>query len=356
MDKTELLNVIADSLKEENQLSMVKLDNLLEDIDYLTRRVNTMFEAIERVEAKYSAILDNMSKIEVSPVVDMATTTQVVEDINDNVQDVTADINNTKITTVIIDEYANNLASRVEYCLNPYYYDERERNSNIFKIEQDLTEGKIEPHLNSLNEILDTHNLTDEMYNYISEVIVDLVDFSKSYDPKKYNREFENLVETYKAKVGSATNVEVPTEEDEVISSNISVVVEENIDTVNDVITTHYKKLESGLFFADWVTTNQNIDYRVKDALASIDYIIDDAARRKDIAIVLDENNVLGIQTPKNTTFYKDENGGNKISTFLIDVKNLLANDYYTSAITNCYDVVRSVEREQGKMKKKDSR
>ncbi|MBO5388775.1 MAG: hypothetical protein J6A59_11645, partial [Lachnospiraceae bacterium] len=137
---------------------------------------------------------------------------------------------------------------------------------------------------------------------------------------------------------------------------NVSVHVEETVNPATEEITTHYKKLESGLFFADWVTTSK-LDMRIKDSLASVDYVIDEVARRSDISILVNEDNILGIQSAQGTMFYKDDIlGGNKISAFLIDVKNLMDNDLYAPAIVKCYDEVRSVERELTKSKKKDIR
>lgn len=352
-----MLDVISESFKEENTILDKKYEVLLEEIQFLTRKVTSLYELMEMAEEKYATLIEDIIARD-----HVATQTATVDKNNTSEYGVGSEniVTNTfsepeqMTPRVVIDVYTNNLAARVNYCLRPYYYDERQKNSDIFGIEKDIHEGNAERYMVALNDVLDTQTLSTEMVDYISEVIVDLAEYV-SKEPEKVEEADliqDNIVG---AMFGENNDIDNPNMENDDMS-NVSVHIEENINPVTEEITTHYKKLDSGIFFADWVNTQKIMDYRIKDALASIDYIIDEVAKKPGIAIIVDDNGVLGIQTSNGTAFYKDEQGANKISAFLIDIKKLMDNDIYTPAIINCYDSVRSVEREQVKSKKKDIR
>lgn len=347
--KEELLNAVMESLKEEAALSGKKFEALMEELNSISKRIESLYAKMELVEAIYS---DMKVKSDIHITSDIGK--ESIKSVDYDMTKVTEEPEN--VQKFMFDEYLHNLAERVEYCLHPYYYEGKD--NTIFSIEKDLYEGRVEPYMESLNNILDTqaNSLTDDFVSYMSDVIVDLAECVKDKEPEKAQENTQIPEESLGAMFGSGTNVEVPNKEDEEISSNVSVVIEESVNPVTDEVTTHYKKLESGIFFADWVTT-QKMDSRIKDALASIDYIIDEVTKKDDTTIIVDENNILGIQTATGTTFYKDDVlGGNNISNFLIDVKKLMDNDIYSHSIIKCYDEVRSVEREHTRLKKKDSR
>lgn len=355
MDKREMLDVISESLREENTILDKKYEALLEEIQFLTRKVTSLYEMIEMAEEKYGTLLEDImarDHVEAQTTSMDKTNTSEYGIGSENIVTNTFSEPEQMTPRVVIDEYTNNLAARVNYCLRPYYYDERQKNSDIFGIEKDIHDGNAERYMVALNNILDTQNFTDEMVEYISEVIVDLAEYVAK-EPEKV--EENEMIQDNSVGATFGTYDEVDSQNiDNVKSSNVSVQIEESINPVTEEITTHYKKLDSGIFFADWVNTQQ-MDYRIKDALASIDYIIDEVAKKPGISIIVDDG-ALGIQTSKGATFYKDEKLGNKISAFLIDIKNLMDNDIYIPAIINCYDSVRSAERELVSPKKKDIR
>lgn len=350
MDKTKLLQALSESLREENSIMDKNYELLIEEIQLLTKKINSLYEMMEHVESKYSSVLEDIMARDSFVTADYSMGYATLDTAKSaEPEQFVANSN------VVIDAYTNNLAARVNYCMRPQYYDERQRNSDIFGIENAICNGDAERYMVALNDILDKQNesLSVEMIDYISEVIVDLADYVPK-EPEKVEETEQTQDNNVGVMFGSHGEAVGPNIKEDNMSS-VSVHIEENVNPVTDEITTHYKKLESGIFFADWVNT-QKMDYRIKNALSSIDYIIDEVARKPGISIVLDDNNVLGIQTAAGATFYNDEHGGNKVSAFLIDIKGLMDNDIYSPAIIKCYDEVRSVEREQVKSKKKDFR
>lgn len=324
MNGNELINVIANYLQEESITDKKMLENMLVEIQSISKKIDELHKKMEEVELKYSALAS--SNIEVEPV-------SVSEKERSEINQTNEQVNYTNM----FDEYLNNLAARVEYCIHPYVYDENARMENVNYVAYEIQNGNAEQYMDMLNEIIVNSSLDENMVSYINATVADLAGYSIKNEPQEINTQIEVKEQN------EIAQTEVLRETDK--NDKLSKVAEE----------THYKKLESGIFFADWINL-QKIDYRVKDALSSIDYIIDEVTKKPDVHIIVDENNILGIKTSTGEQFFGDKSSGNNISNFLIEIKTLLDDDIYSESIIKCYDQVRSVEREIAKAKKNNIR
>jgi len=324
MNGNELINVIANYLQEESITDKKMLENMLVEIQSISKKIDELHEKMEKVELKYSTLAS--SNIEVEPVT-------VSEQERSEINQTNEQVNYTNM----FDEYLNNLAARVEYCIHPYVYDENARMANVNYVAYEIQNGNAEQYMDMLNEIIVNSTLDENMVSYINATVADLAGYSIKNEPQEINSQIEVKEQN------EIAQTEVLRETDK--NDKLSKVAEE----------TYYKKLESGIFFADWINL-QKIDYRVKDALSSIDYIIDEVTKKPDVHIIVDENNILGIKTATGEQFFGDKSSGNNISNFLIEIKTLLDDDIYSESIIKCYDQVRSVEREIAKAKKNNIR
>ena len=129
MDKREMLDVISESLREENTLLDKKYEALLEEIQFLTRKVTSLYEMMEMAEEKYATFLEDImarDHVEAQTASMDKTNTSEYGIGSENIVTNTFSELEQMTPRVVIDEYTNNLAARVNYCLRPYYYDERQ--------------------------------------------------------------------------------------------------------------------------------------------------------------------------------------------------------------------------------------
>lgn len=311
--KNEILNKINELNQKEFEKEVIKNDissTLVAEIELLSRKMDVLISKMEQLEKKYSNIIDEEISLTSQKQMEPAEVTGETE------------IYNTlyrlaeKVYNVI---YQGNIS------------DENERLSYINNITYELYYGSAERYMNYLNEMLVANNISREDYVAIEKIIEELADYSVKSESKEQN---SNTV------VGD---------------NNEAVKEEGNIDT--EPLNSEISYFGSGNMFISWINT-QNFDNRIKSALASIEYIFDEITRKESLKLIKTDKNIIGIQNGDKLKLYDNGTGRNRISNILIDINEILngSSVIQEKEFMNCYDIVRTVEREETKARKGSAR
>lgn len=314
---------------ESEEIKDISLERIVRSLDALSRKMDILIGKMERIETKYSSVVDVIE-----------TRTNSVIEVQEEKIDTAMD--NVKKSDDEFDEN-NPVFTMAEKVYNAQHSNENiaqeQRIQEIHNLAYALYSGEAEKYMDELNTKMVEGELSEYEQSVLQSVVEELAD---------YMIENENSIDMSNDSLYDMELVNNP------IAAEPEIVQFDDKFMTENKETSHMRDIGSGNLFMSWVGA-QNFDVRVQRALSSIEYVFDEITRNDRTQLLVSDNNIIGLNIDGVTTMYDDGSGKNKISNLLIEVNKLFQGSVYEMPIRECYDVVKAVEREEVKAAKKST-